>query len=131
MKNDLKLRLFVFTSLVIFIIILLFVLKFFGVINYAWILGFTFFSFFNYIIITLLILRQDSVIKRQNMYEYIFYVVLIHGIYLIPFVISVYYQNIFEIKAVLLGCIISIIFNIVPIKYNFFKFKNRKEKIAC
>lgn len=106
-----KINLLVHLFLCLFIILILLILTFSSIILSSWIYGYLLALMFGLISFILHRFSFYRFLKEENPFEFVFYSILKTGIYSIPFLISVYLLNVFNIFGITIGTIQFVLLN--------------------
>jgi|GEM_PF-4989319 len=106
-----KINLLVHLFLCLFIILVLLILTFSSIILFSWVYGYLLALIFGLISFVLHRFSFYTFLKEENPFEFVFYSILKTGIYSIPFLISIYLLNVFNIFGIIIGTIQFVLLN--------------------
>ncbi|WP_422397867.1 MG406 family protein [Spiroplasma endosymbiont of Atherix ibis] len=100
-------RITVFLFFILLILVLISILVLFKVVSYTFITGYILGSVFLYISFTFMKISIKDLATNLNPYNFMFFLTLRIGFYIVPFLISFYLPNIFSIYALLMAFLIN------------------------
>ncbi|WP_425057176.1 MG406 family protein [Spiroplasma chinense] len=95
------------------IVSILAVLCIFEIVGYSWITGFIIAITFGFISFICLRFAIDKIVDDQNVFTFIFLAILRIGMYMVPFLISIYLSNHINPIGVVIGFLIIVIFPVI------------------
>ncbi|WP_407696083.1 MG406 family protein [Spiroplasma culicicola] len=95
------------------ITITFFVLAIVGIIDYSWLFGYFLSTAFGFTSFICLKISVEKLKDNQNYFLFLFFSILRFGIYLVPFLISVYLPDAFNLFGVLIGFLYSLVLLVV------------------
>ncbi|QGS51499.1 MG406 family protein [Spiroplasma tabanidicola] len=84
-----------------------------GVIAYSWLTGFVLTLIFGLVAYIFLVYSAKKLIDHQNPYLFVFFSVLRIGLYMVPFIISIYLSEYINSFGVIIGFLISLLFPVI------------------
>ncbi|WP_134297063.1 MG406 family protein [Spiroplasma gladiatoris] len=113
LKKNKKRILIVLLPVYVVITIALVVLSIYRVISYSWINGFILTLIIGLITYCFLVYSTKKLLETQNPFLFSFFSILRIGLYMVPFIISVYLTEYISYFGVIIGFLISLLFPMI------------------
>ncbi|WP_338983604.1 MG406 family protein [Spiroplasma endosymbiont of Othius punctulatus] len=109
--NSLHKRIITSSVVMVIMLVILFILSITKIIAMNWTYGYMIGSATIIVIFYLQTLKDKSLSKHSNIYLFVFFMILIHGLYLVPFIFCIYKDSVFSVYGILIGVLINTIFS--------------------
>ncbi|AGR41753.1 MG406 family protein [Spiroplasma diminutum] len=100
-------KVIMYLILIFMILIILSILAFIKIVNYTFITGYLLASCFLYFSFIFMKFAIRDLTNSLNPYNYVFFSILRAGFYIVPFLISFYLPDIFNVYGLLIGFVIN------------------------
>ncbi|QHX35602.1 hypothetical protein STIUS_v1c00470 [Spiroplasma sp. TIUS-1] len=122
--NALRGKLIMTSTVMGIVLVILFILSITKVIGMNWTYGYIVGSAFILVVFYLQTFKDKSLKLYSNIYLFLFFMILIHGLYLVPFIFCIYIESVFSTYGILIGVLVNSLFLNGLIFFN--KYKNTR-----
>lgn len=108
--NTLQRKLITTSIVMVIMLVILFILSITKVISMNWTYGYMIGSVFMIVVFYLQTFKDKSLKIHTNIHLFVFFMILIHGLYLVPFIFCIYIESVFSVYGILIGVLINALF---------------------